>query len=179
MRRVIVIFLGMMLWASVGHAQTSLHDFTVETIDGESFDLSQLEGKKVLVVNTASKCGLTPQYEGLQELYETYKDEGFVVIGFPANNFLNQEPGSNADIKEFCTSSYGVSFPMMAKISVKGKDMHPLYQWLTQKEKNGKEDAPVKWNFQKFMIDENGQWVDVARPKVKPDAAQITDWIAG
>ncbi|MGM0648657.1 MAG: glutathione peroxidase, partial [Bacteroidota bacterium] len=121
----------------------TFHDFVVQDINGKDFDFSQLKGKKVLVVNTASKCGFTPQYEGLQDLYEKYKDQDFTIIGFPANNFMNQEPGSDEEIKSFCTTNYGVTFPMMSKISVKGDNMHPVYQWLTQKSKNGKEDSKV------------------------------------
>ena len=141
--------------------------------------MASLEGKKVLVVNTASKCGFTPQYETLQKLYEKYKDNNFMVIGFPANNFLWQEPGTNAEIAEFCTKNYGVTFPMMAKISVKGKDKHPIYEWLTQKSENGKFDAEVTWNFQKFMVDENGKLVDFVSPKEKPDCEKIVNWIEG
>ncbi len=128
---------------SVEGSPTSLHDFTVEDIFGDSFDLSTLKGKKVMVVNTASKCGLTPQYEDLEALYQQYKDSGLVIIGFPANNFMNQEPGTNEDIIEFCQANYGVSFPMMSKISVKGADKAPIYQWLTNKELNGKLDSEV------------------------------------
>jgi glutathione peroxidase len=160
-------------------AQTGFYDFTVKSIDGTDFSLSGLKGKKVLVVNTASKCGLTPQYKELEELYKQYGGEKFVIIGFPANNFLSQEPGTNAEIKEFCTTNYGVTFPMMEKISVKGDDIHPLYQWLTQKDKNGVMDAPVKWNFQKFMIDENGKFVNAVSPKLKPDCDEIVNWIKG
>ncbi|PLW94311.1 MAG: glutathione peroxidase, partial [Marinilabiliales bacterium] len=123
----------------------NFYQFKVKTLEGEDFDMASLKGKKVMVVNVASKCGLTPQYEELQELYETYKDQNFVIIAFPANNFLNQEPGSPAEIREFCTSNYGVTFPVMEKISVKGKDIHPVYAWLTQKAKNGVMDAPIKW----------------------------------
>jgi glutathione peroxidase len=155
-----------------------LYDFTVTTLEGEDFDMAELKGKKVLIVNTASKCGNTPQYEGLQELYEKYGGEDFVIIGFPANNFLSQEPGSNEEIREFCTKNYGVSFPMMAKISVKGKNMHPIYQWLTQKELNGFKDSSVKWNFQKYLIDEEGKLVGVLSPKTKPLSSEIVDWIA-
>lgn len=155
----------------------SFHDFTVTDIDGNAFDLSELQGKKVLVVNTASKCGYTPQYEDLQKLYEKYGGDDFTIIGFPANNFMNQEPGSNDKIKEFCTQEYGVTFPMMAKISVKGDDIHPLYAWLTQKEKNGQENAKVKWNFQKFMIDEDGNWAGVAKPGTKPLDDDIVSWV--
>lgn len=155
----------------------TLHDFTVTALDGEEFDLAQLKGKKVLIVNTASKCGFTPQYEGLQELYEKYGGEDFVIIGFPANNFLKQEPGTNEEIREFCSINYGVSFPMMAKISVKGKDIHPVYQWLTRKELNGFKDSKVSWNFQKYMVDENGKLVGMLSPKTKPLSEEITAWV--
>jgi Glutathione peroxidase len=161
-------------------AQTrTFYDFTVLTIDGEKISLSTFKGKKVLVVNVASKCGFTPQYEGLEELYRKYKDQNFVVIGFPANNFLGQEPGTNEEIKQFCTTKYDVTFPMMAKISVKGKDIHPLYKWLTEKSENGVLNAKVKWNFQKFMIDENGEIVGVADPSEKPNSEKIVRWIEG
>ncbi len=156
-----------------------LHDFTVYTLEGGEYDLAQLKGKKVLVFNTASKCGNTPQYEGLQELFERYGGEKFVIIGFPANNFLRQEPGSNEEIREFCSIKYGVTFPMMAKISVKGKDMHPIYQWLTQKELNGLEDSSVKWNFQKYMVDEEGKLVGMIPPKTKPLSDEIISWVTG
>ncbi len=156
----------------------TLHDFQVTDIYGDNFDLADLEGKKVLVVNTASKCGLTPQYEGLQALYEEYGGDDFTIIGFPANNFADQEPGSNEDIAQFCQANYGVSFPMMSKISVKGDDIHPLYKWLTQKSENGKFDAEVSWNFQKFMIDENGELVDFATPRETPDSEKIVDWVS-
>lgn len=155
----------------------TLHDFKVNDIDGKEFDLASLKGKKVLVVNVASKCGLTPQYEDLQTLYEKYGDEKFVVIGFPANNFMGQEPGSNEDIKEFCTLNYGVTFPMMEKISVKGKDQAPIYKWLTQSSENGKIDQEVTWNFQKFMVDEEGRLVDVVMPKENPLIDKIVNWI--
>ena len=158
-------------------SKTTLYDFKATAIDGQPFDISTLKGKKVLVVNVASKCGHTPQYAQLEELYLKYRDRNFVIIGFPANNFMGQEPGTNAEIKEFCTSKYNVTFPMMSKISVKGKDMDSLYQWLTSKEQNGVLDAPVKWNFQKFMINEQGQVVDYASPGDKPFDAKIVDWI--
>jgi len=174
--------LAIMMTASISNtilAQKSFHDFTVKTIDGEDFSLSELKGKKVLVVNTASKCGYTPQYEDLQKLYEIYGGDDFTIIGFPANNFMRQEPGTNEEIKEFCTVNYGVTFPMMEKISVKGSDIHPLYRWLTDKSENGVVNAPVKWNFQKFMIDENGQVVDYAAPGDKPFSDKIVNWIKG
>ena len=159
--------------------QTNLHSFTVEDINGEPFDMSQLKGKKVMVVNTASKCGFTPQYAELQELYEKYKEQNFVIIGFPANNFLNQEPGTNEEIAEFCSANYGVSFPMMAKVSVKGADIAPIYRWLTHKVENGVEDAKVGWNFHKFLIDENGNWVASVSTKTSPLADEVINWIEG
>lgn len=157
--------------------QTEFHEFVVKDIYGEDYALKQLKGKKVLVVNTASKCGLTPQYEELEKLYQKYKDKNFVIIGFPANNFLNQEPGTNDEIITFCQTNYGVSFPMMSKISVKGKDIHLLYQWLTSKEKNGVMDSSVSWNFQKYMIDEDGNLVGYVKPKSSPFSDTIIDWI--
>ncbi len=159
------------------YSQKSLHDFTVKDIDGKEYPLSQLKGKKVMVVNVASKCGLTPQYKGLQELYLKYKDKNFVIIGFPANNFMKQEPGTNEEIKSFCTLDYGVTFPMMAKISVKGKDIHPLYKWLTKKSENGVLNSSIKWNFQKFLIDEDGHLVKSYSPLKKPLSKDITNWI--
>ena len=155
----------------------NFYDYTVLDIDGNEFPLSQLKGKKVMVVNVASKCGLTPQYEQLEALYKTYEDSNFVIIGFPANNFKEQEPGSNEEIKEFCTLNYGVTFPMMAKISVKGDDTAPIYQWLTQKELNGFDNSSVKWNFQKYLINTEGKLEHVINPWVKPDNKKIIKWI--
>ncbi len=155
----------------------SIHDFEVIDIQGNPFSLSQFKGKKIMIVNTASKCGLTPQYEGLQELYETYGDTDFEIIGFPANNFLMQEPGSDEKIAAFCQKNYGVSFPMMSKISVKGKKMHPLYQYLTSKDLNGVLDSKVKWNFQKYLINEDGLIEKVIGPKTKPTDSKIVEWI--
>ncbi|WP_370525506.1 glutathione peroxidase [Dysgonomonas sp. 521] len=157
--------------------QTSLYDFKVKDIDGKDFDMASLKGKKVLVVNVASKCGLTPQYEKLQQLYEKYKNQDFIVIGFPANNFNGQEPGTNEDIKTFCVLNYDVTFPMMSKIDVVGKDKAPIYKWLTEKSQNGKIDAEVQWNFQKFMIDENGHLIDFVPPREDPFSEKIVKWI--
>ena len=162
---------------SLANGQTSFYDFKVEDIEGKTFYFSTLKGKKVMIVNTASKCGFTPQYKQLEVLYRTYGGDKFVIIGFPANNFLNQEPGSNEDIAEFCEKNYGVTFPMMSKISVKGDDMHPLYQWLTSKEKNGVMDSKVSWNFQKYLIDETGKLAEVLKPATKPDDPQVLDWL--
>jgi glutathione peroxidase len=171
------LFALMISISSMGQTK-SFYDFVVKDIDGNDYALSQLKGKKVLVVNTASKCGFTPQYEDLQKLYSKYAKDDFVVIGFPANNFMNQEPGSNATIKEFCNEEYGVTFPMMSKISVKGDDMHPLYKWLTSKDLNGFEDSKVKWNFQKYLIDESGNLIGVFSPRTNPLDEEITKYLA-
>lgn len=157
--------------------QKVLHDFIVEDIFGDPFDLSQLRGKKVMVVNTASRCGLTPQYEQLEELYRTYGGDNFVIIGFPANNFMNQEPGTNEEIIAFCQENYGVTFPMMSKVSVKGRDIAPVYEWLTSKELNGKMDVSISWNFQKFLVDEHGQLFDVLSPRESPVSETVINWI--
>jgi glutathione peroxidase len=157
----------------------TLYDFKARTIDGKDFDFSSLKGKKVMIVNTASLCGFTPQYADLEKLYQEYGGANFTIIGFPANNFGSQEPGSNTEIHQFCTKNYNVTFQMMEKISVKGDDMHPLYEWLTQKSENGMHDAPVQWNFQKFLIDENGNWVGVALSKESPLSDRIVNWIKG
>lgn len=157
----------------------NIYGFKVKTIDGAEFDFASLKGKKILIVNTASECGLTPQYKQLQEVYEKYKDKNFTIIGFPANNFGSQEPGNSTQIREFCTKNYGVTFPMMEKVSVKGDDMCELYKWLTKKENNGIMSSSVKWNFQKYMIDEEGHLVDSVSPMKKPDCDKIMKWIEG
>jgi glutathione peroxidase len=154
-------------------SQPTVYNFKVEGLEGGTIDFASFKGKKILIVNTASKCGYTPQYTELEELYEKYKNK-LVVIGFPANNFGGQEPGTNADIKEFCTGTYHVTFPMAAKISVKGDDVHPLYQWLTSKEKNGVLDAEIKWNFNKFLLNEKGELIAYFPSKVKPMSEEIT-----
>jgi len=161
------------------YGQSSFYDFTVKDITGKDFEFSKLKGKKVMIVNTASKCGLTPQYEGLQELYETYGGEDFIIIGFPSNDFASQEPGSNEEIASFCKLNYGVTFPMMEKISVKGDDMHPLYRWLTSKSLNGLEDSKVSWNFQKYLIDEKGNLVGHVVPRKGPGHHEIIEFITG
>jgi len=155
----------------------TIHQFKVTNLEGEEFDFSSLKGKKVLVVNTASKCGLTPQYKDLQALYEKYGSDKFVIVGFPANDFMSQEPGTNDEIGAFCQKNYGVTFPMMSKISVKGEDQHPIYQFLTQKSKNGLEDNEVEWNFQKYLINENGELEKVISPRTSPMDDAITSWI--
>lgn len=176
MKKFIIILLLAIPALSVAQNKT-FHSFTVKDINGNDFNLSSLKGKKVLVVNVASKCGLTPQYTDLQNLYKEYRDNNFTVIAFPANNFRSQEPGTNAEIQEFCTSEYGITFPLMEKISVKDDDIAPVYKWLTNKSENGKMDAEVQWNFQKFMIDESGNLVDMIAPKESPYSKKIIDWI--
>lgn len=155
----------------------TIHQFKVKDIEGAEFDFASLKGKKIMVVNTASECGLTPQYTQLEEVYKTYKDSNFVIIGFPANNFMGQEPGSNDEIAAFCQKNYGVSFPMMGKISVKGNDMHEVYKFLTQKSLNGFQDSEVKWNFQKYLLDEEGKLVRVIDPRTLPNDQEIIEWI--
>jgi glutathione peroxidase len=157
-------------------AAISVYDFKVPGLDGNAIDLAKYKGKKILIVNTASKCGNTPQYEALEKLYEKYKDK-LVVIGFPANNFGGQEPGTNGEIKEFCKKNYGVSFPMAEKVSVKGDDIHPLFKYLVgEAEKMGIQD-PIKWNFTKFLIDENGKLITVIHNKVNPMSDEVTKYL--
>lgn len=161
-------------------AQTqTIYQFKVTDLYGKEFDFSTLKGKKLLIVNTASECGLTPQYKDLEAIYKKYKDLNFVIVGFPANNFGSQEPGSNEQIAKFCQMNYGVTFPMMSKISVKGKDIHEVYQFLTQKDKNGLQDSQVEWNFQKYLINEEGELIKVLSPRVLPTDAEIVGWING
>lgn len=162
---------------TVNKQDQTIYQFVVKDISGDDFDMSSLRGKKVMIVNTASKCGLTPQYKQLQSLYQEFKDKDFVIIGFPANNFGAQEPGTNQEIAEFCEANYGVSFPMMGKISVKGNDIHPLYDFLTRKELNGLADSEVEWNFQKYLIDKSGHLSKVINPRILPTDTEIKDWI--
>ena len=155
----------------------SFYNIKVKTIDGEDFDLSTYKGKKLLVVNVASKCGLTPQYKQLEELYKEYKNQNFEVLAFPTSDFANQEYSDSQKISSFCQKNYGVTFPIFEKVSVKGKSKHFIYQWLTEKNKNGKKNVSVLWNFQKFIIDENGQWVDYFLPTTSPKSKKIVKWI--
>ena len=155
----------------------SIHQFKVADIYGNIFDFSQLKGKKVMIVNTASKCGLTYQYEALQKLYSQYKDLNFVIVGFPSNDFLWQEPGSNDEIIDFCEQNYGVTFPMMSKITVKGTKKHPIYQFLTEKSKNNYRDSRVTWNFQKYLINKEGRIEKIISPRTRPDSEEIVSWI--
>ena len=156
---------------------TSIYQFKVQDLAGNTFDFASLKGKKILIVNTASKCGYTPQYEQLEAIYKKYKNNNFVIIGFPANNFGSQEPGTNSEIATFCKANYGVTFPMMSKISVKGSDMNEVYQFLTKKAKNGLKDSNVEWNFQKYLINEKGKLEQVYLSGVKPNDEKIINWI--
>lgn len=170
---------GLSASASNVQQSKSFYDFSTESLDGEVFDFSQLKGKRVLVVNTASECGYTPQYEELQELYEQYGGENFTIVGFPSNDFGKQEPGTNEEIQEFCRKNFGVSFPMMAKTPVTGEDKHPVYQWLTAKERNGRKELEVQWNFNKFLVDENGTWFAYFPSRVKPMDERIVSFAKG
>jgi glutathione peroxidase len=177
MNKLGLLFL-LMLFSAGAFSQTSgLYDFKVKTLEGGTFDFSSLKGKKVMIVNVASKCGNTPQYKDLEALYEKNHDD-LVIIGFPANNFASQEPGTAVEIRKFCTENYGVTFPLMEKISVKGTDMAPIYKWLTSKKENGVMDSEVKWNFQKYLIDENGKLVQVLDPKELPTSDKIITWLS-
>ena len=178
-RKIYAAFIVLTVLVSISVNAQTFYDLKAKTIDGKEFNFSDLKGKKILVVNTASKCGYTPQYEDLEKLFKDYKDKNFVIIGFPANNFGHQEPGTNTEIKEFCTKNYGVTFQMMEKISVKGDDMDAVYKWLTEKQLNGKMDSSVKWNFQKYMIDESGKLVDIVYSNDKPNCDKIVNWING
>jgi len=155
---------------------STVYDFSLTGIDGKEINLNTFNGKKIIFVNVASKCGFTSQYEGLQKLYEQNR-ENLVIIGLPCNQFMHQEPGTNEEIQAFCTKNYGVTFPITEKVNVKGDKIHPLYSWLTRKELNGVEDSKVKWNFQKYLIDEEGKLVQVFGSKVEPLSQEIIDAI--
>jgi glutathione peroxidase len=188
MKKVFSIACGIfLLWTIQSQSQTNkttmekqtIYQFKVQDLAGKTFDFATLKGKKIMIVNTASKCGYTPQYKELEALYKEYAGKGFVIIGFPANNFASQEPGTNEEIATFCQLNYGVTFPMMSKISVKGGDMDPVYQFLTQKAKNGLEDSEVKWNFQKYLINEKGELIKIYYSKTLPNDPEIVNWIKG
>jgi glutathione peroxidase len=168
MTRLLSTLTAALFMATAGSA-ANIYDYSVKTIDGTPESLSAYKGKTVLIVNVASKCGFTPQYAGLQKLYAKYKDKDFVILGFPANNFMAQEPGTNAEIKTFCTRTYNVSFPMFSKISVKGEDKAPLYQYLTEQSSNTPTHGDIKWNFTKFLIDKDGKVVSRFEPAVTPE----------
>jgi glutathione peroxidase len=158
-------------------AKETIYQYKVKDLSGDTFDFSSLKGKKIMIVNTASKCGLTPQYKDLEAVYKEYKDKGFVIVGFPANNFASQEPGTNEEIGAFCQQNYGVTFPMMDKVSVKGDDMCEIYKFLTQKSKNGVQDSEVEWNFQKYLINEKGELVKVIKPRTLVTEPEVINWI--
>ena len=160
--------------ANYGGSEKSVYDFTMKNIDGQDVKLDAYKGKVALIVNTASKCGYTPQYEGLEKIYGKYKEKGFIVLGFPANNFMGQEPGSDKEIKEFCTLKYKTTFPMFAKISVKGDDQHPLYQFLTSKDTDPKFAGQIKWNFNKFLVNKNGEIIARFDSKDTPESETVT-----
>lgn len=181
MKKIIIVLafalVSMAIWASPAGKGASIYDFKMMDIDGKEVSLEAFKGKVVLVVNVASKCGMTPQYEGLQKVYAKYMDRGFVVLGFPANNFKNQEPGTDAEIKAFCSVKYGVGFPMFSKISVLGDDMHPLYRYLTGKETNPGFSGDIRWNFDKFLFSKDGKVVARFHPKVKPESDEVVQAI--
>ena len=174
MRR--LIFAGVAIAAALFGASNVL-DFTLNSIDGKLAPLAQYRGKVVLLVNVASRCGYTPQYAGLEKVYEQYKDRGFVILGFPANNFGAQEPGTDQEIKTFCSSKYNVTFPMYSKISVKGADIHPLYQFLTDKQANPKTGGDIQWNFTKFLVGKDGKVIARFESAVTPESAAVTSAI--
>jgi len=159
-------------------AMTNIYDFTMRDIDGTNVNLSAFKGKVLLIVNVASKCGFTGQYAGLEKLYKTHKERGFVILGFPSNDFLGQEPGTDAEIKTFCSLTYGVSFPMFAKITVKGKDIHPLYAFLTSKDTNPKFEGAISWNFNKFLIGRDGTIVARFGSRTKPEDKELVEAVA-
>jgi len=193
MKKVLFILFGAALLSVTGlNAQTSsnklskkdktmaketIYQFKVEDLSGDTFDFASLKGKKIMIVNTASKCGLTPQYKDLEAVYKEYKDKGFVIVGFPANNFASQEPGTAKEIETFCQQNYGVTFPMMNKVSVKGSDMCEVYKFLTEKSRNGLQDSEVEWNFQKYLINEKGELVKVIKPKTLVTEPEVINWI--
>lgn len=183
MKKIVIAFssIFLLLFGSQIHAQLpkNIYQYKVSDLNGNVFEFSKLKGKKIMIVNTASKCGLTPQYKELEALYKEYGSKGFVIIGFPANNFASQEPGTDKEIAAFCQLNYGVTFPMMSKVSVKGDDMCEVYKFLTMKSINGYEDSEVKWNFQKYLLNEKGELVKVVSPKILPTNPEIVDWIKG
>ena len=176
MKYFLTVVIVAMLTAFTLPANNSIHSFKVKSIDGGVIDFAKYKGKKILVVNVASQCGYTRQYEGLQKLYEAHKDK-LVIVGFPANNFGSQEPGTDGEIVQFCKARFGVTFPMASKISVKGEDVAPIYKWLTSKTENGILDAQIGWNFTKFMLDENGKMLACFPSKTEPDSEEITKFL--
>jgi glutathione peroxidase len=174
MRKLSLILMLCVACASLSAQTKSIYDFTMKSIDGQQVNLGSYSGKVVLLVNVASKCGFTPQYAGLEALYDKYKDKGFVIVGIPANNFAQQEPGTDEEIKKFCSNKYNVTFPMMAKVSVLGEDKTPLYSFLTDKSANPQVGGDIKWNFTKFLFDRSGKPVARFEPAVTPDSPEVT-----
>ena len=172
-----ILFCLLFCAATLMAADKTVYDFTLNTIDGQPAPLSAFKGKVVLLVNVASRCGFTPQYTALESIYEKYKDRGFVIVGIPANNFGSQEPGTNQEIKTFCTSKYQVTFPMMSKVSVKGGDITPLYQFLTDKSAHPQTGGDIKWNFTKFLVGPDGRIITRFESEVTPDSPQVTSAI--
>jgi glutathione peroxidase len=170
------ILICFLIISQLAFSQKTLHDFSAQTITGEIFDFSTLKGKKVLIVNTATECSLTPQFRKMQELYEEYGGDDFEIVAFPCNDFGSQEPGTNEQINEFCTQKYNVSFTLMEKISIK-EEMHPIYKWLTSSQENGTLDAKVIWNFQKFLVDEDGRAVESLSPITGVQNRRIIEWL--
>ena len=173
MRKLIFILMLCVACASLSAEPKSIYDFTMRSIDGDHVSLKNYQGKVVLLVNVASKCGFTPQYAALESVYEKYKDKGLVIVGIPANNFMGQEPGTNEEIKTFCTKKYNVSFPMMSKVSVKGDDKTPLYDFLTGKSTDPKFGGEIQWNFTKFLVDRKGTLVNRFEPATTPDSPEV------
>lgn len=174
--KLLYTFFVLFIFVQCLQSQT-IYDYKAETISGDTLDFAQFKGKKIMIVNTASECGLTPQYRQLQELHQNYKDSGLVIVGFPSNDFGEQEPGTNSDIAAFCEKNYGVDFQMMSKVNVKGENMAEIYKFLTSKKLNQFEDSEVRWNFQKYLINENGELVRVVSPKILPNDPSIIEWI--
>jgi glutathione peroxidase len=179
MKKLIILISILFMFISMQSEEKamSIYDFTMEDIKGDSIKLDEYKGKIILIVNTASKCGFTYQYDGLEKLYQDYKEQGFIILGFPANNFLKQDPGSNEEIANFCRLTYGVTFPMFSKISVKGKDIHPLYEYLTSKNAGHNFGGKISWNFNKFMISKDGKIINRFGSKVKPEDEKIVNAI--
>jgi glutathione peroxidase len=179
MTKIVQLIVVLLTWTLVlqGGPVKTIYDFTLTGIAGDEVKLSQFQGKALLIVNVASKCGFTPQYKELQSLYATYRDQGLEILGFPADNFLHQEPGTNEEIRQFCTLTYGVTFPMFAKISVRGADIHPLYQFLTEKETDPEFAGKISWNFNKFLVSRDGKLINRFDSKDKPDDPKVVQAI--
>lgn len=171
------LFISLLISFQLTAQTKTLYDFTAKTIDGETFDFSTLKGKKVLIVNIATECSLAPQLKKLQELYEEYGGDDFEIIAFPCNDYGKREPGPNEEIKAVCTNKFAITFPIMEKIKIKGDDCHPVYKWLTSSEENGTLEGRVTWNYQKFLINENGEVVDMVAPIVGPQNKRIIEWL--